>query len=787
MNHVTHLGSSFDHTLWRWPLDPARYDRTPDLSSKELAALIALDWDVCRLGSVASSRPEWATLERLLRPLDDARLSLFTPDTRHRQRNALDAVGLILYGCRLQQTMFWQWDEATWVEILGGDQRSFHQRKFPRKLDAGVRPCMVAIAYLLDCFSAFQLLGAFNRLALAMKVFGPALVEEATNQIMTILQGWGYHGPNSRDKYPGLICTLLLLNRSPYLADLTTPSLEQFRTHSAIHPLMRSPIYAIHRAVAALGHVDPPNRLPAGPEILVEGVSALWQQWAERWTATSTLTPKVRGTFRTILLKVGRWLAKEHPEICEPAQWTREVCAEYLALVERLCIGDYAQRWAPFASRIGRPLSAKSKAGYITAVRTFFHDCQEWEWIARRFDPSRALATPRSIRALTGPDPRVISDAVWAKLVWAGLNLEASDLPANTGGQFYPLELVRALATTWLFAGLRSDELSRLRLGCIRWQREEIPAPGQAKEEVPKEAVCLLDVPTHKTGIAFTKPVDPLVGRAIAAWEAVRPTQPPMLDRRTGESVQFLFCYRATRVAKVYLNVGLIPALGRKAGVPLEDVRGRITSHRARATIASQLYNAKEPMTLFELQAWLGHQSAETTQYYARLTPTTLAKAYTDAGYFSRNVRTIEVLIDREAIESGQAAIGTPWQYFDLGHGYCTYSFFEQCPHRMACARCDFYLPKGSTRGQLLEAKENLQRMLATIPLTEEERAAVEDGEVALDRLLERLVDVPTPAGPTPRQLTADENAVESTLQGPRVDAQGLKTVIPLERVRRKR
>ncbi len=787
MNHATHLEASFDHALWHWPIDPARYDRTPELSSKELAALNALDWDVCRLGSVASSRPEWATLERLLRPLDDARLSLFTPDTRHRQRNALDAVGLILYGCRLQQTTFWQWDEATWVEILGADQRSFHQRTFPRKLDAGVRSCMVAIAYLLNCFSAFQLLGSFNRLALATKVFDPAQVAEAMNRIMTVLQGWGYHGANSRDKYPGLICTLLLLNRSPRLSDLTTPALEEFRTHRAIHHLMRSPIYAIHRAVAALGYVDPPNRLPAGPEILVEGVSALWQQWVERWTATSTLTPKVRGSFRTILLKAGRWLAKEHPEICEPAQWTRELCAEYLALVERLCIGDYTQRRAPFASRIGRPLSAKSKAGYITAVRTFFHDCQEWEWITRRFDPARALATPRSIRALTGPDPRVISDAIWAKLVWAGLNLEASDLPTNTGGQFYPLELVRALAITWLFAGLRSDELSRLRLGCIRWQREAILASEQPPEEVSKEAVCLLDVPTHKTGIAFTKPVDPLVGRAIAAWEAVRPVQPPMLDRRTGEAVQFLFCYRATRVAKEYLNVGLIPALGRKAGVPLEDVRGRITSHRARATIASQLYNAKEPMTLFELQAWLGHQSAETTQYYARLTPTTLAKAYTDAGYFSRNVRTIEVLIDREAIESGAVASGTPWQYFDLGHGYCTYSFFEQCPHRMACARCDFYLPKGSTRGQLLEAKENLQHMLATIPLTEEERAAVEDGEVALDHLLEQLVDVPTPAGPTPRQLTADEHAVESALQEPGVSVQGLKTIIPLERVRRKR
>jgi len=109
----------------------------------------------------------------------------------------------------------------------------------------------------------------------------------------------------------------------------------------------------------------------------------------------------------------------------------------------------------------------------------------------------------------------------------------------------------------------------------------------------------------------------------------------------------------------------------------------------------------------------------------------------------------------RDAILEGSAASGEPWQYFDLGHGYCTYTFFEQCPHRMACARCAFYLPKESTKAQLLEAKRNLQRMLQAIPLTEEERAAVEDGAVAVDQLVQRLADVPTPAGPTPRELSA--------------------------------
>ena len=71
-------------------------------------------------------------------------------------------------------------------------------------------------------------------------------------------------------------------------------------------------------------------------------------------------------------------------------------------------------------TRYGGPLSPRSKAQLIWSLRTFFRDLQEWEWIERRFDPRRAFALPRSIRALIGPDPRVISDEVSAKTRWTG-------------------------------------------------------------------------------------------------------------------------------------------------------------------------------------------------------------------------------------------------------------------------------------------------------------------------------------------------------------------------------
>ncbi len=162
-------------------------------------------------------------------------------------------------------------------------------------------------------------------------------------------------------------------------------------------------------------------------------------------------------------------------------------------------------------------------------------------------------------------------------------------------------------------------------------------------------------------------------------------------------------------------------------------------------------------MTLFELQAWLGHRSPATTQHYAKIAPTRLAKSYADAGYFERNQRVIDVLIDQAAVMNGDAAAGLPWKYYDLGHGYCTYDFFEQCAHRMACAQCAFYRPKNAYLALLLEKKEHLLHMRQAIPLTDLELATVEGDLVATDTLIAQLQDVPTPAGPTPRELKERE------------------------------
>ncbi len=734
---------------WSWPIDLTRYDRTPTLSPEEADGLTALGQS--GPGWWRPRQQRWAVrgLDRLVSPLAAVRATWST-HSRHQRDRAEIAVAALLGACAVEQAPYWAWAAPTWVRILGATRRAF-QAAHPPRIDRQARHYLIALAYLLDCFTDLGQLGYYNRRALAEKVFGPARVGAAVERLASVLNGWGYHDVRKGKAFPRALCEVLLANRSPRLSDLTPALLDELRRGATVNK--RAQLFQLQRALVALGLMDRPTRV--GRRSIIEGVSATWLAWADRWESTSTLTPRARGHVRSDVLKAGRWLQVEHPAVAEPAAWTRELCAAYVAAVDRMHIGDFAQRCDPLGGRRGQPLSPRTKNACLWAMRQFFRDCQEWGWLPRRFDPARALATPRAVSALIGPRPRVIADEVWAKLLWAGLNLDEADL-ATSHHSCYPVKLVRALAITWLFAGLRSDEIVRLRVGCVRWQA--------ARAEGAPDPVCLLDVPAHKTGAPFTKPVDALVGQAIEAWEAGRPTQPLLLDPRTGELVAILFCLRAARVARAYLNQTVIPVLCRKAGVPRADARGTITSHRARATIASQLYNAKEPMTLVELQAWLGHRSPLSTQHYTQITPTRLTQAYVDAGYFARNLRTVEVLIDREAVQNGTATAGTPWQYFDLGHGYCTYNFFEQCPHRMACARCDFYVPKGSTHAQLVEAKGHLQRMLTTIPLTEPERAAVEDGAAAVEQLLDRLADTPTPAGPTARELRGPQTTPLLTL-----------------------
>jgi hypothetical protein len=75
---------------------------------------------------------------------------------------------------------------------------------------------------------------------------------------------------------------------------------------------------------------------------------------------------------------------------------------------------------------------------------------------------------------------------------------------------------------------------------------------------------------------------------------------------------------------------------------------------------------------------------------------------------------------------------------------------------------------EGQREGALfIEGKTGLLRLKQDIPLSDAEAAAVDDGVTAFDTLLTQLVDVPTPVGPTPRQLTDRAESEPTTIRRP--------------------
>lgn len=693
-------------------------------------------------------------LRRLIGPLEEA----FTGWPR---KAAVIARNLVLVETHRQQRAYWGWDEQVWIDLACSGRPAAKQSRFE----------IVAYGHLLGGHHRLHHRAGIAHVGkLADTVFGPGAVDTAMEEVQSTLLTWKSSENSLSRGLINALMDLLLSCGSPHLSDITEERLrELIADYRTDRKSRRHGLFKISRVLADRGIIRAPltsnhhNRGPK-PETLAT-VPAEWLEWVQRWRKLCTHEPGTIRSMFSVLLIAGRWAVEKHPEALTPDAWTRDIAAEYVADTLQATVGQWAGHNRN-KQRFGEPISVSGMANRIDSLRGFFCDLIEWEWIHPRFDPRRVISLPLSRRAQIGPNPRIIDDAAWAKLMAAGLTLNGEDLKpygtpaAKSAGwraTYYPIEMMRALVGVWLFAGCRIDEIRRLELDCVIWDEG---TDDQTGETYP---ICLLRIPANKTSGPFTKPVDPVVGQVIEAWKLVRPPQPDIADRKTGQRRQHLFCHRGQLIGSSYLNDRVLPALCRKAGIPESDSRGALTSHRARATIATQLLNAREPLSLADLQQWLGHKHPSSTRHYAAILQRTLAGAYKKADYFARNVRTIEVLIDRDTVLSGAAASGQPWKYYDLGEGYCTYDFFAKCPHRLACARCPFYLPKHSHAGQLLAVKDGIDQMLEQVDLTEDERQALQGDRDAVAALAKRLSDIPTPAGPTPNQLGTDSAFISLT------------------------
>ena len=270
-------------------------------------------------------------------------------------------------------------------------------------MGSSARPYLLVYAYLLGGFTAFDRVGRFHRQSLAWRVFGKDPVDDAIGQIRDVLAGWGYHRRCERD-LTAVVCHVLLLNRSPLLEDLSAEVLTRLRADPAMGQYFPGDLHGVHRAVAALGHAEPPAAPKYGDGLaVITGAAGRLGRWVERWHATSTLAPVTRGIYRVVLAKMGRWLAGEHPEITEPAQWTRQTCASWVAAVDRMAVGDYSQSLDGQARPHRQALVTEDQVELPADGPRVLPRPAGMGMDPPQVRPRRALGTPRSLRALLGP------------------------------------------------------------------------------------------------------------------------------------------------------------------------------------------------------------------------------------------------------------------------------------------------------------------------------------------------------------------------------------------------
>ena len=246
--------------------------------------------------------------------------------------------------------------------------------------------------------------------------------------------------------------------------------------------------------------------------------------------------------------------------------------------------------------------------------------------------------------------------------------------------------------------------VSRLRVCCVRWQHDDKPIPANSHEVLAEDAVCLLDVPVNKTGTAFTKPVDGIVGEAVATWEAARPPQPLWLlpDGRASRAPVL-----PPRPADRILPTST-PVISASLPQSRRAIRGRArpdhqppgaSNHRDPAL---QCQGADEPVraagvarpSLTRKHATL-HQN-QPDEASPVIHGRRLFRPQSACGLGAdRPGRGPE----RSARRGGLAALRPRAWLLHLR------TLFDQCPHRMACARCDFYVPKGSTPSPAIRGK----------------------------------------------------------------------------------
>jgi integrase len=757
-------------TRWSMPIMPEHYDRRP-LTAEERQAMNFLRHRQVSGGPDPRSKEARAarsTLDRLNQPVID----VFRLRHQGNSEEMLRDLHYLIWREMLRRgTTFWQWSEQEWLDILCPTWAIFRATHGVRY--GIIRTSILDDAYLLGGVTDLRSVGIGLQISTAAKTyFGAELLAHQSEQVMNALEGKGYaNGEHNVRMLQQCLSMLFVLNRSPYLEALSERLLAEVATEGR-H--MRHMCQRIAIGLHQLQILQPPMKKARTASHAFErsGMASEWYEWSIAWyEQVVDLTPHQRRQYVSRLLVIGRWLSQQAPEVRTPAQWTEDLALRFRVDVCSWTAGQYAsaegQRRIP-QGKMGSPLRPQGIACYLCALRRFFTDLirrphmvagtQEPK-ISLDFSPKEILTTPQHLRrALDATAPRGIDLRVWAKLTIAAATLAESDLPQ---GVPYPLSFYRAVGLVWVTSARRPNEIARLRLDCLRedWDPtmydedghpvERFVTAGEKQrgakdtkaEKIP--TICYLHIPAGKNRGAFWIWLPDYVAEAIKIWKRERPpSQSKLLDQKDREEVEYLFCCRDMRVGWRFINSSLIPLLCAKAGVDMEDAKGRITGHRGRSTRLTLL--RRNGVGLDDLAEYAGHANTRTIRRYANQDPLQLHQIIKDADDLSR---VMEGVVDLQAAAQGLPALR--WFIGYDGDGkpmYCGNQVFVTCPHRLDCKRCGMFI--GGEKARLWREGEQVLPVTSKVPMTPLETCVVEGDQEGAQACRAALQQIPAPETP---------------------------------------
>jgi len=769
--------------IWRMPIVPEDYDRSP-LTDAERQALEHLGnaSGFARGALNTASRESFAARSALAR-LDQPLTDIFRLRHQDRNQKRLTSVYFVMHREMYRYgKMFWDWSADEWMGTLCPTSAMF-DATWGRM--TGCRITIMDAAYLLAGISDLRPVEFVLHVAEAANTyFGADLITQQCKRVLDALIGKGYRdGPSTVRVLRQYLSLLFVLNRSPYLEDLSE---ELLALMDAEGETRRWTKRKITLGLQHLGILPPESmELFAVTETFDStGMDQEWYAWCLAWFRQEVdLTPRVRKNYMSRLLAVGRWLQVHAPSIREPSQWTEDLALRFRSDLCSWTNGQYGSKRGQWCLQtkdmLGKPLQAHGLVHYLKALNHLFSDLTRRPHSphgepARRirldFVPGEVFTTPEHVRKILDiASPRDIDLQVWSKLTIAAATLAQSDLPPGTR---YSLTFYRALSLVWVTSARRPNEIARLRLHCLRedWEPTMLGEEGLPVERVTMSAdreaehtppkISYLQIPAGKNRGPFWIWLPDYTADAINAWKHERPPQQrKLLDRKDREEVDYLFCFQDLRVGASFINNSVIPVLCKRAGVNIEDAKGKITGHRGRSARLTLL--RKNGVSLDDLAEYAGHGDTRTIRRYARQDPIQLHRTIQAADGLSR---IIEGVIDMQAAAQGLPALRWFIGYDTDGEPmFCGNQVYVTCEHRLDCKRCGMFI--GGEKARLLREGEQTLPVTSKVPMTPLEKCVVEGDQAGAEACRVTLQQVPAPETPDIRLIFNPEGLSNAELE----------------------